>query len=263
MVKSGPAAVAASLLLCGCTSSVVGANPSYAPLFHYVRSNQDGSLPENIYVYRRDAAHLEVAKQVNRCTNSAYVTATLDPVRNQPLALVGGRLTPKLTQEAFAWLNYDPETRRMHLSFPRAGVESDVTVDGEPWMIYDFDLADVTGLRAGRAPPREDFRLAVGLLWGQGSSWSFNNRGFADARYRGAETHNGRGTLRFEVGGGLSGSLWLDAQEGFVVEARFDQPNHAGYDNFQLVLQDVYPNGDAQWDAVRRAHWEDCEGVDQ
>lgn len=261
MVNRGLAVLGVSLLLCGCATSAGIADPEYAPLFHYVRSNQDGSSPENIYVYRRDAVHLEVAKQVNRCTNSAYVTATLDPDRNQPLALTGGRLTPELTQEAFAWLTYDPNTRGMHLSFPRAGVESDVAVDGEPWMIYDFDLADVTGLRAGRSPARQGFRMAVGLLWGQGSAWTFNNLGFADARYIRTETHNGRQTLQFQLSGSLTGPLWLDASEGFVVEARFDQPNHAGYDDFRLVLQDVYPNGEAQWEAVRRAHWQDCGSV--
>jgi len=252
------------LVLCaaGLLSACAGTAPAqqaYAPMFHYIRSNQDGSSPENIYVYRRDAEHLEVGKQVSRCTNSAFVTAELDRERGQPLSLVGGRLTRELTQEAFAWLTYNRDTRNMRLQFPPANVDSLVRVEGEPWMMFDFDLADLNGLFAGRAPAREDFRYAVGLLWGSGSSWDFVNRGYMNARYANAERHLDRDTLRFEVSGALNGQLWLDADRGFIVEAAFAEPNHSGYDNFRLVLQQAHTDGAAAWLAARRAHWEGCE----
>jgi len=140
-----------------------------------------------------------------------------------------------------------------------ANIDEHVAVDGEPWLIYDFDLSEISGLNYGRTPAREDFRFAVALIWPEeGAASPFRNLGFMEARYAGAEPHLGRDTLRFDVSGGLTGQLWLDARQGFVVEARFDQPNHTGYDNFRLVLQDVTVSGAEAWARVRRMHWEGC-----
>ncbi len=216
-------------------------------------------MAEHIYVFRRDAAHLEVGKMVQPCTNAAFVTATLDPARGQPRELVGGRIAPDGSQDAFAWLHYDPEAQRLHASIPAAGIDQDVAIDGEPWLIYDFDLSEISGLNYGRTPTRSDFRFAVALIWPEdGNENIFRNLGFMHARYAGAERRLGRNTLRFAAEGALTGQIWLDARDGFVVEAQFDQPNHPGYENFRLVLQDVSPNGAEAWEQARRQHWENC-----
>ncbi len=248
-------ALTAVVLLSACAAS-----PALeAPMLSYLRSNHDGGLPERIYVYRPDATRLEVGKIVSRCANAAFVTAELDPERGQPRQLVGGRIGRDGAQEAFAWLTYDPATRRLHARVPPAGIDQEVAIDGEPWLIYDFDLSELNGLFFGRPPPREDFRYAVALVWPEeGATSPFRNLGFMEARYAGAERHLGRETLRFEVSGGLTGQLWLDARQGFIVEARFDQPNHMEYDDFRLVLQDVAVNGEDAWARVRRMHWEGC-----
>lgn len=228
-------------------------------MFHYIRSNQDGSSPEHIYVYRRDAEHLEVGKSVDPCTNAAFVTASIDPVRGHPLSLVGGRLARDLSQEPFAWLSYDPASGDIHMRVPAANIDDTAQIGGEPWLMYDFDLAELNGFFAGRAAPREDFRYAVGLLMETDSGWGFVNRGAAFAQYAGAERHHGRMSVRFDVTGALTGRLWLDEQHGFIVQAEFDEPNHAGYDSFRLVLQDVSEDGASAWEAARRAHWEGCD----
>lgn len=250
-------ALCAIALLSACAGSP--APPLDAPMLSYIRSNQDGSLPEQIYVYRPDATHLEVGKIVSRCANAAFVTAELDPARGQPSALTGGRIARDGSQDAFAWLTYDVEARQLHARVPMADIDEHVAIDGEPWLIYDFDLSELNGLFYGRPPGREDFRYAVALIWPEeGAASPFRNLGFMEARYAGAEQHLGRETLRFEVSGGLTGQLWLDARQGFVVEARFDQPNHIEYDDFRLVLQDVTVSGEEAWARVRRMHWEGC-----
>jgi len=247
--------LAAALLLGACAST-----PAQAPLLHYVRSNQDGTMPEHIYVYVAAADRIEVGKMVRPCTNAAFVTAELDRPRGQARALVGGRLARDGAQEAFAWLSYDPETQRLHARVPPAGIDQDVAIAGEPWMMYDFDLADLSGLNYGRAPARVDFRFAIALIWPEdGAEEIFRDLGYMQARFVGVEQRHERQTLRFEVSGGLTGQLWLDARQGFVVEARFDQPNHTGYDNFQLVLLDVAANGAEAWQEVRAQHWENCD----
>lgn len=255
------AALCAALCVGACATGPAPAqtSPTIGRLYTYVRSNQDGTRPENVYVYRAGAAQLEVAKMVSRCTNAAFVTAELDLARRQPLSLVGGRLARDGTQTPFAWLTYDRTAHRLHAQVPSADIDRYVSLDGEPWTIYDFDLADITALNAGHAPTPGDFDLAVALVWpAQGARDPFRNLGRAWFRYAGGELRLEREALRFEASGGLNGQLWLDAREGHVLEARFAEPNHAEYRDFRLVLERVEDNAAARWAAVRAAHWADC-----
>lgn len=248
----------AALTLTACASAPE-APASVGQLYHYVRSNHDGTTPEQIYQYRASETRLEVGKMVSNCTNAAFVTAELDLARGQPRELVGGRLGRDLNQEAFAWLTYDATSRELHARIPQAGIDTRVSVEGEPWIIYDFDLSELNARSAGRAPAREDFRFAVALIWPEeGAASPFRNLGWANARFAGAERRLDRIALRFEVSGGLNGQLWLDARAGHILEASFAEPNHMEYENFRLVLQSVETNGAASWHEARAAHWRDC-----
>lgn len=227
-------------------------------LYHYIRTNQDGSEPEHIYQYRASATRVEVGKMVAPCTNAAYVTGELDLAHETPVALTGGRIARDGSQEPFAWLTYDRAARRLRARVPIANIDQDVAVDGEPWMLYDFDLADLNAFRAGAPAPHADFRFAVALIWLAEGEEPFRNLHWADAHFAGGETHLGRAAARYELSGALNGQLWLDAREGHVLEARFAEPNHAEYSNFQLTLQSVTNDGEAAWREVRLAHWRGC-----
>ncbi len=226
---------------------------------HYVRANHDGSMAETIYVYRPSATRIEVGKMVAPCTNAAFVTADLDLERGQAMRLVGGRIARNGAQDPFAWLDYDPASGLVHARVPPAGIDIEFASGGEPWIMYDFDLADVNALMGDGPPPRADFSFATHLIWmAEGEANPFRALGQALARFASAETHLSRPALRFEVSGALNGQLWLDAEAGHVLEARFAEPNHAGYDNFSLILQSAQDNAAGAWAEARAAHWRGC-----
>lgn len=249
-------------LLAAITSALVLAACAHAPapadqLFHYVRTNSDGSLPEQIWVYRPNGARVEVVKIVQRCRRAAYVTGELE--RNQPRALVGGRLAEDGSQQAFAWLTYDDATNNVHASVPEAGLEADITIAHEPWRMYDFDLSDLTALNAGRAPPRADFSFNAIVIWPEeGAESPLRDLGLVNAGFVGVEEHAGVDAARYAVSGGLNGDLWLDARNGHVVEARFAEPNHLEYRDFRLVLQSATRDAADEWREVRFSHWRGC-----
>jgi hypothetical protein len=257
MTKFFLAALAAALAA-SCATAAPAPN-AVGRLYHYVRSNQDGTLPEQIYLYRASSTQVEVGKIVSRCANAAFVTADLDLERRQGVRFVGGRIAEDGAQAPFAYLDYDAQTRSLHARVEQAGIDQRLTIAGEPYILYDFDLSDLNALSAGRAPPRADFRFAVSLIWPvEGAENVFRDLGWANARFAAAETHLDRDALRFELTGGLNGQLWLDAREGHVLEARFAEPNHTEYADFRLVLQSIEDDGQASWREVRTGQWRDC-----
>jgi hypothetical protein len=268
MIKHALSAVALAALAAACSSAPAATNnatqetvdPVGSTRF-YVRSNQDGSQPERIIVHRESSTRVAVSKQVERCTNAAYVTADLDITRGEASALTGGRLTRELTQEGFATIAADLNARTIQIDVPPANVHERLERVGAPWRIYDFDLADVSAAMEGRPAPHANFGFYVTLAWPNDNNEPFvQNRGRADATFIAEEERQGRQTVRYDVRGALNGSLWLDAQNGYVVEARFAEPNHDGYDNFALVLDRVVAGEDGRqaWQDALASHWQGC-----
>lgn len=252
----------APLFVCALSTACAAAPRNGDPvgrLYHYLRTNQDGSEPEHVWVYRKSAFEVEVVKVVERCKRAAYVTAELDPTRRQPTNLVGGQLKPDGTQEKFAFLTYTAAKRELDARVPVAKIDTKVPVEHEPWRMYDFDLADLTSVSAGRAPARADFAFGVVLAWPADTEHPIKYLGQAKAKFSTAEEHLQRAALRFAVSGALNGDLWLDAREGHVIEARFAEPNHSEYKDFRLVLQTLETDAVRRWHDVRFDHWRDCK----
>lgn len=266
-MKHALTAVALAALAAACSSAPAATHAANEPTdpvgrtLFYVRANQDGTMREEIIVHRESRTRLAVSKQVERCTNAAYVTAELDLSRNEPATLTGGRLTRQLTQDSFATIAADLNDRTLQIDVPHVNVHETLNGIGAPWRIYDFDLADVSALMEGKAAPRENWAFFVALAWPEDTGGPLvTNRGRADARFVGEERRQDRATIRYDVTGALNGSIWLDARNGYVVEARFNEPNHPGYTNFALTLERVAEanEGEQAWRDALAAHWQGC-----
>ena len=234
-------------------------------IYHYLRSNTDGSEPERVSVFHRDATRLEVYKRVAKCTNAALVTAELDSVAPIAVKLTGGRLQPEAKHVEFAWLDYDRATRRITARVAPPGQTPEVktlTLGGEPFHLFDFDLASLTVVTPRLTHPRAGFDFEMPLVWLGAGGWTLRNLGRAEAVFEREEAYAGRPALRFRVEGpalaGRGGPLWLDRADGHVLGAAWGVPNHAEYKDFKLELTAIDDGGAAAWTALLRAHYEGC-----
>jgi hypothetical protein len=259
-----------ALALAGCAHQPAPDRDRIGRIYSYVRSNADGSEAERVHVYRASPTRIEVAKMRDRCTNAAFVTAELDLERGQARRLTGGRLLPEAGHQDFGVLTYDPASRRLEavLTTPEGELRDSVTVEDEPWHLYDFDLASLTVTARYRSDPRRSFSFGLPLvLVGDPAQGFLSYLGRADARFVREEGHEGRRALRFEVGGpafgARGGPLWLDAIDGHVLGARWGIPNHSEYRDFALRLTGVDDGGPAAWRRLLTAHFEGCPAAPQ
>jgi hypothetical protein len=258
-----PAALAA-LVLAGCATPTPGPADRIGRIYTYVRSDRDGAEAETIRVYRLDRTHIEVSKMRERCTNAAYVTATLDIERGHATRLGGGRLRPNAGREEFAVLTYDPAARRIdaRIDLPAGPIEAHVAVPDTPWHLFDFDLASLTIAAQYRSDRRADLSFGLPLIWPGDAPNFFRYLGRADLRFVGEDMREGRRALRFEAGGpafgSLGGPIWFDSTEGHIIEAAWGLPNHSEHRDFRLRLTGVSDGGAAEWRRLLSAHFQNC-----
>ncbi|MCF8507429.1 MAG: hypothetical protein K9G83_01725 [Hyphomonadaceae bacterium] len=236
----------------------------------YIRSNQDGTLPERIIVHIVSPTEVHVAKMVAPCTDAAYVTAAFDPATQEATHLVGGRLTRESTQNPQAFIDLIPATRTLEVRLGDAASAPAEThpAPPAPWRIYDFDLAEfaIFGPRA-----RQDFTFGFAMAWPDGTSPTLRILGAVHAKFLyssedGAKDHYRLSGPAFTdpVVGNRGGELIADPKTGHVIEARFGRPNHPGYDNFMLKLIEATPApaGAEAWRKTLADHWSNCPAKD-
>jgi hypothetical protein len=267
--KIALAGAAVALAVGGFATDFFGADASEAAqgrIYHYVRSNRDGSEPENVYVYRAANNRLEVYKARERCSNAAFVTAWVDANSGRATMIQGGRLMPRARHENFATLTYDAEAGRLSVqaALPDHAVRQQVRVEEPVYHLYDFDLATLSLQTMALNDPREGFAFGLPIVWTQPEDGRYlRNLGRAEATFVRAEDYHGTPALRFEVGGPAfgennGGPLWLDAETHHVLGAEWGAPNHAGMEDFAIRLADVEDAGEAGWTQLLTEHFEGC-----
>ncbi|MCA1750037.1 MAG: hypothetical protein LC634_11140, partial [Sphingomonadales bacterium] len=169
---------ASALAFAGYATGAIGGEQTASAtgrIYHYIRSNQDGSAPEHVWVYRAAPNKLEVYKAVERCTDAAFVTAWIDPETGRASLINGGRLMPEARYENFAQLAYDGTSSRMTVdaALPDLAVHEEIRVRDEAWHLYDFDLATLSVQTMGLADPRTGFSFGLPLVWTDPASGDF------------------------------------------------------------------------------------------
>jgi hypothetical protein len=240
-------------------------------IYYYERTNIDGSMDERVTVFRRDATRIEVYKENGLCRRAALVSAELDLETLSAPVITGGALQPGAQHIEFAFLELNPETGLvdMLVQLPDMELRNDVEIETANWTLFDFDLASFTVATAHLDNPENGFGFGMALLWADPSAadplfWM----GEVIAEHVGQGEHLGAVADEYRLTGsafeidlstGKEGRLWLDAEDGHVVDAVMPVPNHPGYTDFRLRLLDVSDGGDAEWTDLLRAHFEGCD----
>ena len=240
-------------------------------IYYYERSNTDGTQDERITIFRRDATQIEVYKENGLCRRAALVTATLDLDTLSAPVITGGQLQPNAQHFDFAFLELNEETGQvdMLVQLPDMEIRNEAQIHHPNWTLFDFDLASFTVATPHLDNPQAGFEFGMALLWSDPSAPApFYWMGDVSAEYAGQAQHLGVTSLEYRLTGsafeielstGEEGRLWLDADDGHVVDAVMPVPNHPGYTDFRLRLLDVSDGGKAEWTNLLTAHFEGCE----
>jgi hypothetical protein len=245
------------------------AAPQPAPvgdaIYHYVRSNRDGSKAEHVVQFRPARTSIAVYKWVEKCTTAAYVTAEMEPDLAEGRQFVAGKVAKDGSQATFGTLTLDPKSAALTVDVTPPGSSERIRethkLETRPYLLYDFDFADLnTFFQEHRDAMHVSFALPV--IWPIEGPTVFRDYGTLHVSLGGEEERDGRKTKRFDLGvegaKAATGAVWVDAAEGFIVEAELGLPNHLEYQDFRLRLDRIEHGGRKAWDALTRSQYASC-----
>lgn len=238
------------------------------PIIHYVRSNRDGSQPEHVVHYRPDRTGIAVYKWVSKCTTAAFVTAVMTDDLRSGREFIAGKVARDGSQARFGTLRFDPSAASLVADVNPPGgprIQDAHRLRRAPYLLYDFDLADLNSFLQEHRPTT-DFEFALPVIWPSDGT-IFRDLGMLRARHAGRERHLDRDTNRFELTidgpAPSTGTLWVEAHQGFIVEAELGLPNHMEYRDFRLRIERIAAGGRANWDALTKSQYAGCPAPSQ
>jgi hypothetical protein len=247
------------------------ADDAIGRIYYYERSNTDGTLDERITIFRRDSTHIEVYKENGLCRNASVVRAELDLETLSAPVITGGQLRPEAEIVDFAFLTQSEDGQQVDLlvQLPDMEIRNASPIENRHWVLFDFDFASMTVATPHLDNPESGFEIGLALLWADPAVEDpFFWMGDLQAEHVGEGEHLGVRSQHYRLSGsalehdlaiGDQGQLWLDADEGHIVDVVVPAPSHPGYTDYRLRLLNVSDGGEAEWTALLTRHFENCD----
>jgi hypothetical protein len=252
LVGRAAALAAASLLA---TARPAPTQVPVGTVLHYVKTNLDGSRPEQIALYVSGVDRIEVYKYHPGETPAGLVAAQFDWARSSLTGLRSIQRRSATESREVASFDYDPATRTGRVLF--GGPEMPVRFTHSPFGVYAFELADLNMLLARTAPEAYPTDLMlVDLSYGDPNPTLYE-RGRVLIRGDGEETRGAARTRRYRLTGAGTGeqvmTLWVDREHGWITEIESPIPNHPAWNSYRLRLERVEVMTPVQWTAFQVA----------
>ncbi|MBK9266915.1 MAG: hypothetical protein IPM54_44970 [Polyangiaceae bacterium] len=265
-----------SLAFCGCASlfpslfspAVAGVEAfqfeaSRVPVgivYHYVKSNIDGSTPERISLYMSDQTTLEAYRWREPTPQTTFhVKATMDWDRLSAVRLESWRKVRFGGEQLNAVAEYSALTRVMSIEFSDK-TRHTVAIDDLPFHFYQFDLASLNVAFRLLRDPKAPFRVGLVNPTFAMTGAALEYRGLATVTYEKDETHNEFPCRRYRIDGpGLKnkgGSIWVDKSEGHIIDLEIQLENHPDWTSFKLKFVGKETMDAAAWQAFMKSRFD-------
>ena len=229
-------------------------------VYHYVKSNKDGSLPEQIVIYVAAADRLEVFKYhpETKASQSALVIAYLDYKLFHADKLESWRVTSLTDRALVASLEFDEKTKMVEVKIGDGATEK-TEMKYIPFHIYNFDLSSLNFMMRHLADPESSFQVGIADPNFAQEGPLFLYRGEVKVDFAGDEKREGQDCRKYKIDGpGVSnrgGFIWVRKDGEFFQEVDMDLPDNPNWQSFRLVLQSKEKKTPEQWKQFMDSHF--------
>ncbi len=219
-------------------------------VYHYVKSNIDGSYPARIFIYVKDNDHLEVLKFEEHGMDAALVHAHLDWATFSADQLESWVLTPDGRRRPQASLSSAFEDRTFTITWQDRKVI--IPVGHYPVHIYNFDFISLNYiLRHWENPEGE---VTIGILqpnFDPNPETMMKYEGTVLIKYVGNKARDGQPCRKYNVGGeGLknhNGVMWVNTEKRMIQDIESPFPDNPDWESFKFRFISSKHMDSRQW----------------
>lgn len=267
-MKNAGVTIALALLMAACASAQVEKfryQPEKIPVgkvYHYSKTNLDGSDPEYISTWVEDKDRIQSFKLPPEGRQGAQVMAHMDwavfsadQVESWQVWAEGEGKRTLVARLAYL----TPEKAVEVEVIPTGKPAEKVAVPSLPWHIYNFDLASLSFAFRHLADPTGSFVVGLADPTFKDEGPVFFYRGEATVSYVGEEERNGVTCRKYRIDGpGLSnrgGFLWVNRKEEHVEDIEIDLPDNPNWKSFKFRLLGTGQMDRAGWEAFMKSRY--------
>ena len=223
-------------------------------VLHYVKTNLNGSHPENIVLYIAAPDRLESFKYKSPGTRSALVKATMDWDLYCAKYLESWQMFPDGKQLLLAVLKYSPTEKTVEADIkPLNRTPDKVTIQTLPFHMYNFDLSSLNVTFAHLIDPKGSFTIGLIDPTFQDEGPVIRYRGDVDVSFVKIERHNRATCLKYRIDGpGLDhkgGFIWVNQARGYVEDMELATPDNPEWKSFKFRLRQSRQMTPTAWEA--------------
>ncbi len=219
-------------------------------VFHYLKSQRDGTHAARISVYMASIDRIEALKWDDGGDEATLIVGDMDWSRFSIRHFEGWHLARGAVPQARVTLDVAGDQLRMSL------MSEPLTLTHWPWHSYDFDFTSLSLSLPHLVDPDGTFQF-----WRTDFVYADPPRvaeiGELSLRFEKRERRQGRSQRRYSLGGaglqGATGTWWSDAREGWLVEFELPVGDEPGYRDVRVRLESTREITAADWQAFKRS----------
>jgi hypothetical protein len=219
-------------------------------VYHYLKTNRDGTHRGHISLYVAAVDRLESLKWSPGDTVATLVVARLDWNRFSVGRFESWLLRRGREPELRVALEADTVAGGVRLSLM---LDRLLPISAWPWHSYDFDFASLNLALAHLRNPERPWRFQRADPNYGNEGPPFIDFGTVEARFTGREVRHGRPTRRYTLTGpgmqNQTGRLWAAEDGAYLVELEMPFPDEPGYTDVRVRLDSMEQLAPAEWKA--------------
>ncbi len=228
-------------------------------VYHYLKTNVDGTKPEHVSIYVAATDRIESFKFHPQGMRAALVIATMDWTTFSAKRLESWQVF-RDERKLFATLDYLPRERAVSVSIPPLGKTNEKTAIGRlPFHVYNFDLASLNFAFRHLRDPRATLTIGIADPSFADSGPVFLYRGEVTVRYVGEETRHNAACRKYRIdGAGLSnrgGFIWVNKRGGHFEDIEIDLADNPEWQSFKFKLERTERMTRVAWEAFMKAQF--------
>lgn len=229
-------------------------------VYHYSKTNLDGSDPEYISLWVEDRDRLQSFKLPPESRQGGLVMAHMDWSLFSVDRIESWQVWPDKEGTLVARLAYLGPEKAVEVDMVFTGKPAEkVAIPRLPWHIYNFDLASLNFTFRHLIDPTGSFVVGLADPSFKDEGPVFFYRGEATVSYVGEEERNGVPCRKYRIDGpGLSnrgGFLWVNKKEEHVEDIEIDLPDNPNWKTFKFRLLGTGQMDRAGWEAFMKSRY--------